>query len=274
MDWEDNMKYVLLLLFTVSCASYKNPRGIKEAKLDGLKYESLKRFDALRLDPNLKLKSELALCHNKNFDPAFDKFKEKLDKNLNNFVYWNQIGTCYILKKEYTKAKNFLDIAMANAKTKKQKSVVLNNLGVIYLEMENIPEAKTTFSEAVKLHSNWLTPRYNLTQIYLNYGIYKKAEEELEFLLKKNSQDVDFLNSMAHLKLMKKNYKSALVYFNKIPKQYRTRDDVATNLAMTYYMLGLYEDAKNTLNNADKKNSFYVNSQIEITKKLEKVNGN
>ena len=267
------MKFLIILLLSVSCASYKNPRAIKEAKLDGLKYESLKRFDAFRLDANLKLKSEIALCHQHNFEQAFDKFKNKLDKNLNNFTYWNQIGTCYILKKEYTKAKSFLDIAMANAKNNKQKSVVFNNLGVIYLENKNSPEAKQAFKQAIEQYPKWLTPRFNLAQIYLSFGIYQRAQRELNFLLKKNGQDVDFLNSMAHLKLMQRDFKSALVLFNKIPVDYRSRDDVATNLAMTYFMLGRFEEAKTALNNADKKNSFYVTAQLEITKKLEKVDG-
>ena len=271
------MKFLLttlILSLLASCASHKNPREIKEAGLDGLKYESLARYDSLRLGKDLKLKSELALCHNANYDEAIEKFKDKLDKNLDNYLYWNQISTCYILKKEYSKAKNFLDLAMAQAKTDKQKAVIFNNLGVVYLENKNYPEAKEVFKEAVNLNKSSLTPRYNLVQIYLHFGIYGRAESELEVLLKSAPSDIDFLNSMAHLKLMKKEYKNALVYFNKIPKAYRTRDDVATNLAMTYYMLGLYEDAKNTLDNADKSNGAYVSSQLEITKRLEKIDGN
>ncbi len=275
LDWDYRMKLLMIgvIFGLVSCASHKNPRGIKEANLDGLKYESLTRYDSLRLDPNLKLKSELALCHNENYDEAFDKFKAKLDKNLNNYLYWNQISTCYILKKEYSKAKNFLELAMAQAKTNKQKAVVLNNMGVVYLEKKNYHEAKEVFKEAIKLNGDTLTPRFNLVQIYLHFGIYERAEKELVVLLQKAPTDIDFLNSLAHVKLMKKDYKTALVYFNRIPKQYRSRDDVATNLAMTYYMLGLFEDAKKTLSNADKSNSSYVSRQLDITKRLEKVDG-
>lgn len=264
------MRVLLLLIFITSCASFKNPREIKEAQYDGLKFESLKRYDALRLGGDKKKKSELALCHSGEYSDAIDNFKNKLDKNLKNYLYWNQISTCYILKKEYTKAKNFLDLAMAQAKTNKQKATIINNLGVVYLENKNFPEAKEAFKKAINLNKASLTPRYNLTQIYLRYGIYKNAKKELSYLLRQNGKDIDFLNSMAHLKLMQNDYKNALVYFNKIPAQYRTRDDVATNLAMTYYMLGLFDKAKTTLNNADKSNSFYTNSQVEIIKKLEK----
>jgi len=93
------MKFIVLcftFLGLISCASFNNPRQIKEARFDGLKYESLKRYDAIRLDQSLKSKNPLALCHNKEFDRANEIFKNKLDKNLNNYLYWNQISTCYI----------------------------------------------------------------------------------------------------------------------------------------------------------------------------------
>ena len=49
---------------------------------------------------------------------------------------------------------------------------------------------------------------------------------------------------MAHLKLMQKDYRKSLRFFDQIPQEYRSRDDVATNLAMTYYMLGKLDKAK------------------------------
>lgn len=253
-----------------SCASFQNPRAIKEAQFDGLKFESLKRYDGLRLDKPLKSQSTIAMCHKKDYNKANEIFKEKLDKNLNNYLYWNQISTCYILKKNYTQARKFLDIAISTAKTNKQKSTVLNNIGVVHLENQNYHEAKDYFKKSIELSKKSLTPRYNITQIYLKFGLYGNAQKELRLLLKQNAQDVDFLNSKAHLELMQNNFKNALVYFNRIPKSYRTRDDIATNMAMTYFMLGLYENAKKTLKNADKKDSFYLNSQLEINKKLSK----
>ncbi len=267
------MKFLLLLTFIftlVSCASFNNPRQIKQAEYDGLKYESLKRYDQTRLGNSVKLQDPLALCHNKNFEDANKIFKEELDSKINNYLYWNQISTCYILKKEYTQARNFLNLALSRAKTNKQKSIVLNNIGVIHLENKKYHEAKNYFRKSIELSKKSLTPRFNLAQIFLKFGLYGKAQSELKLLLKQNPKDVDFLNSKAHLELMQNNYKNALVYFNKIPKDYRSRDDIATNMAMTYFMLGLFENAKNTINNADKKDGFYVSKQLEITKKLAK----
>lgn len=267
------MKKLTLLfpiLFFISCASYKNPRQIKEAQFDGLKFESLQRYDEVRLGQVRKPNDPLMMCHKGDFSEAHDLYKKQIDQKLNDYKYWNEISTCYILEKKYTQARNFLDLALSRAKSKHQKSIILNNIGVIYMENNNHHEAKEYFKKSIQLSGSHLTPKYNLTQIYLKFGLYKKASKNLDILLKSNPNDVDFLQSKAHLEMMVQNHKQALVFFNKIPSQYRSRDDIATNLAMTYFMLGLYENAEKAISNSDKKISYYVDAQLEMKKKIKK----
>lgn len=260
-----------LSLFTLfSCSSFNKQRTIKEDSFDGLRSESLTRYNLGRLGAPLKSNDPLALCHAGEFDRANKLFKDKLDKNIKSYVYWNQISTCYILDKKYTQAKKFLDLALGMAKSKIQKSSILNNYGVIQLEQENYDSAKDYFKKAIELAPETLTPRYNLSQIYLKFGLYSNAKDQLEYLLKQNNQDIDFLNSYAHLQLMEKRYQKALQFFAKIPADYRSRDDIATNQGMSYFMLGKLEEAKKTLNNAEKKDSYYVNAQLDIIKRIEK----
>jgi tetratricopeptide (TPR) repeat protein len=258
------------LLISVGCASLNNPRAIKEENFDGLKFESLKRYDSNRLTTSLQKNDPLALCHSGEFEKANEIFKKKLDKNLNNYKYWNQISTCYILQGKHTQAKRFLNLALGTAKTNIQKSSVINNIGVIHLKNQNYQEAKDYFKKAIELSKKSMTPRYNLAQIYLKFTFYKKAKIELTELLHSNNKDIDFLNSMAHLSLMEKKYQDSLRYFKQIPTEYHSRDDIATNLAMVYFMLGNYDFAKQTLGKSDKKDSFYISSQSEMLKKIEK----
>ncbi len=269
------MKNIVLITIYLSilssCASFNNPREIKSEKHDGLKYESLERYDEVRLSNNLKLKDPIALCHANKFEDAHNILKEDLDARIKDFKYWNKIATCYIIEKIYTRADYFLDLALSTAKTKRDKAVVLNNKGVVLLENKRFDEAKDYFKKSIELSKSYLTPRYNLTQIYLKYGILNKAKKQLDLLLRKNATDIDFLNSKAYLELMENDYKDALVYFNLIPAEYRHRDDIATNMAMTYLMLGLYDNAKTTLAKADKKDNYYESKQAEIEKKLEKL---
>ena len=205
------------------------------------------------------------------FEDAHNILKEDLDARIKDFKYWNKIATCYIIEKIYTRADYFLDLALSTAKTKRDKAVVLNNKGVVLLENKRFDEAKDYFKKSIELSKSYLTPRYNLTQIYLKYGILNKAKKQLDLLLRKNATDIDFLNSKAYLELMENDYKDALVYFNLIPAEYRHRDDIATNMAMTYLMLGLYDNAKTTLAKADRKDNYYESKQAEIEKKLEKL---
>ena len=266
-----NKLIIISTLLLVSCGSLKKQRTIDEEQFDGLKFESLKRFNSQRLG-NIKEKNQkLVQCHQGKTDVAFEDFKAELDKSLNNYLYWNQISTCYILKKEYTKALNFLNLALATSKTKEQKAMVLNNMGVVHLEQENFPEAKEYFKKSTELSPHFLTPQYNLTQIYLKFGFYNKSRKLLTNLLNKNKNDIDFLHSYAYLELMTKNYKSALVFFNKIPEKYKYRDDIATNMAMTYYMLGLYENSLESLNDAPKSNKYFLSKQMEIKKRIENM---
>lgn len=259
----------LILINFISCASHKNPRAISNDTMDGLKYESLSRYDLKRLQPALKKDNPLALCHNNDFDKAQKILKQKLDEKINDFNYWNKISTCYILEKEYSKARYFLDIALSRAKKNKDKSIILNNIGLVLLEQKHFEEAKDYFKKSIELSSKYLTPKFNLVQIYLKFGIYKKADKEINLLLNANNNDIDFLNAKAHTQLMLKEYKNALVYFNKIPKDYRKRDDIATNMAMTYYMLGLYNNAKEIITSAEKSDQYFVEKQEQIVKNID-----
>ena len=267
------MKFLIFLMtFTfISCATQKKMRVISETQYDGLKFESLKRFDYERLSKEAKLGNTLALCFAGRYKEAFDIYKKQLDQKTENSNYWNQVGTCYTVKKDYTQALSFFNLSLATAKTNTEKAIVLNNFGVIHLEQENYEEAKEYFKQSLKLAKNFLTPKYNLTQIYLKYGLYNKAKPILTDLLNKNQNDIDFLNSYAHLELMTKNYKNALVFFNKIPESYRYRDDIATTMAMTYYMLGLYQNSLESINKAPKKDKFYLSKQLEIKNKIESL---
>ena len=95
-----------MILTLASCASFNNPREIKEQQLDGLKFESLTRYDQSRLDTPLKSKSTLALCHKGDFDEANKNFKAILDQNLQNYAYGTKLVLVIFYKKSIPKRNN------------------------------------------------------------------------------------------------------------------------------------------------------------------------
>ena len=261
------MKFILTLitlLALVGCASKSRPRKTVEYSLDGLRQESLKRYKIKHLDnKNLKNKN-LAQCHKGQYNEALTDLKSQIDSKSNKFNYWNQISTCYILKKEYSKAEYFLKLANSFTKSKKHHAIILNNFGVINLEKQNYQKAIDYFKAAIDKDKYALTPKYNLSQIFLKFGLYKNSEKILNELLRAENKDIDFLNSYAHLKLMQKKYNLALKTFYQIPTEYHSRDDIATNLAMTYLMMNKRTKAKEIIDNAKKQDPHYIEAQEKI----------
>ena len=173
------------------------------------------------------------------------------------------------MQERYSEAKRFFDIALSKTKNDIHKAVIINNLGVILLKLKNDELAKEYFKESIKLNKNALTPKFNLAKIYLRYSHYKSADELIKSLLKRSTQDVDFLHLYGHSLLMQKKYERALMYYDKIPKIYQTRDDIASNMAMAYYMLGKFDLAKSILEKTDKNNQRFVKSQELIKDQIE-----
>jgi Flp pilus assembly protein TadD len=264
---------LLTLVLLTSCASNKQRYVIKDQGLDGLRNESLHRYSKTRL---LKYgaKSALKMCHLEQFDQAQKQFIQQMDKRKKDPQYWSDMGTCYYLQQQYTKAKFYYQLALGLAKNSRQKSAIINNIGLIFLSNHKFDEARDHFQQASKHDSRALTPKYNLAHIYLYFGHYKNAEKILISLYNINRQDVDFIYLLGHTKLMQNKFKQAKYYFNQIPKEYSTRQDIANNIAMLYLKMGNIKKAKAVLANGDKVGSLQtLNAYVELEKAInQKIN--
>lgn len=269
------LKIVICLPLVFSCAHQGLERSLKNPSLDGLRHESLTRYTVEALKKLDGLSKKIALCHQGRYNEAFTLFKQSLDQNQNNPVYWNHLGTCYYLKGEYPKSLIYLDISMElnkkpQYKNKKVLASVHNNIGLVHLKQNNLTDAKERFKKAVELHPSSLTPKYNLAQLYLAAALYERAEGLLKSLAKEKPLDVDFNYSLGHLYLMKKNYSKALEHFHNIPKEHARRDDVALNLATTFYFMGKPAQALKILEDAPMKVAEFALQQAELKKRVEK----
>tara|TARA_Y100000780_G_scaffold232594_1_gene268592 strand:- start:260733 stop:261548 length:816 start_codon:yes stop_codon:yes gene_type:complete len=264
-----NILAILNLFLLFSCAHKSIDRSLKSPSLDGLRHESLNRYTNQDLAGLKGANKTIALCHSERYNEAFEQFKSDLDKNLNNPVYWNHLGTCYYLKGEYPKALIYLEISMKTAKSKKIKAAVFNNIGLVHLKQGNMAEAKLSFQTSIQENKRPLTPQYNLAQLYLSQTNYKRAEEILLKLASKRPKDVDFNYSLGHLYLMKKQFGKALSYLEKVPEAYRTREDVSINLATTYHLMGQHKKALKTLEATPDVSSQFAFQQTELKRQIE-----
>src|SRR5690554_2322828 len=98
----------LLIGIVSSCAHRKLDRALADPSLDGLRHESLTRFTDQDLSKLKGSDKGIAMCHQGRHGEALTLFKNSLDQNINNPVYWNHLGTCYYLKGEYPKSLVYL----------------------------------------------------------------------------------------------------------------------------------------------------------------------
>lgn len=268
------IKFISLLsiVFFIGCASAPKVNTIATSENDGLRFESFSRYNEKRLE-GVQTKTVLASCHKGNFAQSLEGLKETLDRDKNDSKYWNKIATCYLLKEELPKAKFYFDLALQTSKKDiRTQAIVYNNLGLYFNLLGKEAQAVESFEKSTKLQPSFLTPKYNLSTLYLRFGIYKKARLLLKELYKKAPRDIDFLANLGHLNLMTGKYKQSIWYYTQIPEDIAKRDSIATNFAMALLMQGDYKKAKKVIDSADNSDSYYSITQTEILKKIKYEN--
>ncbi len=226
----------------------------KVDKTDSLVKESIAKVPSPKLSAvtsNTKdrLGQIVSLCYQKRFDES-KKIREALySKFVKNPAFWNQTGTCYLLKGDYRKAILYYNKARdLNSKF----TPPLNNLGVIYQNEGQDQKAFIAYQKALRSNSFSLTPLFNIAQLYLKYGFVDKAKRYFKSLYDRNPKDSDVLNALGVIEYLSKNNSGALSYFNLINSRDRRRADIAANYALALYDSGRPDDAKDYIEYAQR----------------------
>lgn len=205
--------------------------------------ESLQRI--FSYDGDISLEGDLGriakLCYEKNFKDAEQLIKQSNQKYLKNPIFWNQVGTCFLLQKQRRKALLFYNKALA---IMPDYAPSLNNLGVMYMHEDDYSRALIAFQKARKSKEFSRTPRINLANLYVNFGLYDQAIKELNALYNVSKTDVDVLNLLAVAYLMQNDIKSSLGYYKQIPKNFLEEPRFGINYSLALYLDNKEEDAK------------------------------
>ncbi|MCO4753568.1 MAG: hypothetical protein KC478_03755, partial [Bacteriovoracaceae bacterium] len=153
--------------------------GVETKDAQALKDESLYRINNFDSDVDAKdvLTQIVYKCHKRDYDDAFAIVEKEHDKYRDNPSFWNQVGTCYLLKGERRKALMFYNKAL---EFKSNFAPALNNIGLMYRKEGQDQKAEVAFSKAVKSANFSKTPRFNLAQLYLDYGLYNDAIKQFK----------------------------------------------------------------------------------------------
>jgi len=244
------MYLLTLFLLITSCSTHRLDTQIEKSDSDILSGESMLRYSDNRLERIEQHKNPLiaavSLCYQKDYKGGLDKLKKILKGNIENPSYWNHVGTCYYLDDKLEKAEYYFNLALGTAKKQKRTfSVAENNLGLVQLRLRHYDKALELFKKAEK--SGILTPKFNKLQLYLQFGQLTKAKELAYKLEDINSKDVDVKVALATIFMLEGNYKRSESYFKQIPKKFLEREDISGSYAMVQYHLGMYEEARLTL---------------------------
>ena len=221
----------------VGCATQSFNKKIETPDADLLKEESLMRYNSNRLE-SLDGTSEdfisksLLACHQKKFTKGFAILEAEMHSNKTNPFYWNALGTCYSLSKDYAKALFYYDLGIEALPLIKDQNKILaeatlsNNLGLIHLNFKRYTEAFDSFTRSNTLLPNFFTPQFNIAQLYIEFNENDKALEILKKLEVKNSEDIDLLYSLSLIYFRKNDFDKSFAAINRVKGNYLNRPDI------------------------------------------------
>lgn len=228
---------ILISTFFVGCATQNFSKKIETADVDLLKEESLMRYNTNRLesmDGTEKdfISKALLACHQKKFSKGMGILEVEMHKNKTNPFYWNALGTCYSLSKDFTKALFYYDLGVEALPLIKDQNKVLaeatlsNNLGLIHLNFKRYNEAYDSFTKSKSLLPNFFTPQFNIAQLYIEFNENDKALDILKKLEVKNPDDIDLLYSLSLIYFRKNDLDKSFTTIKRVKADYLNRPDI------------------------------------------------
>lgn len=261
------MNLLLTFLILTSCASQRIDRKIKDPSWDSLADESYLRWGEDRLNQGQN-EHKVIDCYQGKVKETLDSYKKDyLQKNQSPY-YWLHIGNCYFVQESWSKAEFFYQMAMDESKTSTIKSIALNNLGIIHFKYEQWEKGKELLNESIKLAPLFKVPRFNLSQLYLQFGHFDKAIETLTAKAFKGQRDIDIYFSLANAYLYQDDLQNSEHYFKQIPQDYMSREDIAATYALLQIKKGNFELAKNVMDSREKSGVLEI---TEISQKVERI---
>jgi tetratricopeptide (TPR) repeat protein len=182
-------------------------------------------------------------------------YKKKLTKGLKilqqGFIhyshrplYWNTLGSCYLLNQYSNKALSFYEKSLLLSKDKMATSMVstYNNMSIIHFTLGNYQQALSLVDKAHKIAPHSKVVLYNKATYHLHFNQLKKSESLFKQIQSQVQKRDDFLDfNLAKIKLLSGEIKLAGALFKKIP-HYRYKKGEWSYL----YSLCLYKQGKFT----------------------------
>ncbi len=218
------------------------------ASHDSLSQESIARLPAPKIEDAIdsnNITTKLAgLCHANRFNDAFLLVKKQFRKFKKHPGFWNQVGTCYLRKRDFRSAIIFYN---KSREIDSKYSPPLNNLGVIYQIRGSQAKAYLAYKEASKLNPLSLTPLFNLAQLQLQGGQVDNAIIAFQALVKKNEDDIDALAGFATALFIRGDTDQAVRVYERLPIEAVQNPSYGTNYSLALKLVGKEDKAREIL---------------------------
>lgn len=260
---------VLFALFLLaSCSSSRIERKIDDVAWDSLADESYLRWGEKRLADESQSQHQVVSCYQGKTKETLETYKKEYISKGQTPYYWLHVGNCYFVGDNWSKAEFFYRMALEENKAPTIKSIALNNLGLIHFKYEQWEKGKEYLKQAMALAPKFKVPRYNMSQLYLQFGLYDRAIEVLSDNAFKGHKDIDVYFSLANAYLYKGDLKTSGEYFKMIPKNHFKREDIAATYALYLIRQGKVREANEVMKERDRSG---VNELTNISHKIEKM---
>jgi tetratricopeptide (TPR) repeat protein len=263
-----SLLFISFILFFASCSSSRIDRKIEDSSWDSLADESYLRWGEGRLEKSAKSELPVVGCYLGETKKTLESYKKDYLAKKDDPYYWLHIGNCYFLQEKWSKAEFFYRLTLDENKSKMIKSIALNNLGLIHFKFEQWEKGKEYLHQSMGLAPKFKVPRYNMSQLYLQFGFYDKAIEVLSDSSFKAYKDIDVYFSLANAYLYKGDLQKSEEYFKLIPKDHLRREDISATYALFLIKRGKFKDAKNIMDDRERSGVVEI---TRISQKIEKM---
>lgn len=253
---------ILAVSLLAGCAGPSFNNQIQKDQYDILAEESFMRYNSNRLSAMESPKRDfislaLVSCHQGKMTKGLGLLEEKMQQNKANPFYWNALGTCYSLSKDYTKSIFYYELGMEATRAgnkdfndnqkKLADAVISNNIGLIHLAFKRYNEAYDAFKKANTIVPSYFTPDFNMAQLYIEFNENSKALDLLKKLEAKNNEDIDLLYSLALIHFRMKDLDKSYQYVSRIHQDYLNRADIVGLYAYNLMRKNRLVEAKSIL---------------------------
>lgn len=214
-----NNVFLIILLFLASCANHRPSKGTKFVSIsqDPIQTESIERL-AWNTSELKGYPQPLIACYQGKFKEGLDNLRLMVGKEKDP-NYWNMVGSCYYWKKDYSKAKFYLELGLS---VQDKNMDLLHNLAMVELMQGRVHVATRELMKILQTDAYALLPRWNLALIYYSNKSPELALQHLKLLNTAVPNDplVALFTMKVYIAL--EDYGNVINVYSRIPSQYKS----------------------------------------------------